>query len=57
MSDKEQIQKIQVPIAGVSEDGSFYGTVTQEIREEIDFDDLLDEANNIKGKATIKFEK
>lgn len=57
MSDEELIKEMEVPLAGVSDDGSFYGTITKEMREHVDFDELLEEADTIKGRAIIQFKK
>lgn len=52
-----------VPISGVSKDGSVYGTITKEIREEIEdrvgmsFEELVENSDNIEGQVEIKFEK
>ncbi len=51
------IRRIEVPLAGVSDDGSFYGTITKKMREEIGFDELMGESEEINGKAVIYFEK
>lgn len=57
MGDKNEIRRMTVPISGVSKDGSFYGTVTKEMREEVDFEELFEDADEIKGKAEIVFTK
>ena len=57
MSDEELIREMEVPLTGVSDDGSFYGTITKEMREQVDFDELLEEADTIKGRAIIQFKK
>lgn len=49
-------RRIEVPLTGVSEDGSFYGTVNKEMREEIDFDELMENSDEVKGYAVIYFE-
>jgi hypothetical protein len=48
---------MEVPLTGVSDDGSFYGTITKEMREHVDFDELLEESETIKGRAIIQFKK
>lgn len=57
MSDEELIKEMEVPLTGVSDDGSFYGTITKEMREHVDFDELLEESDTIKGRAIIQFKK
>jgi hypothetical protein len=57
MSDEELIKEMEVPLTGVSDDGSFYGTITKEMREHVDFDELLEESETIKGRAIIQFKK
>ena len=57
MSDEELIREMEVPLTGVSDDGSFYGTITKEMREQVDFDELLEESDTIKGRAIIQFKK
>jgi hypothetical protein len=57
MSDEELIREMKVPLTGVSEDGSFYGTITKEMREQVDFDELVEEADTIEGLAVIRFKK
>lgn len=53
----EDVEKrIELPLTGVSDDGSFYGTVTKEMREEINFDELMDESDEVRGYAVICFE-
>jgi hypothetical protein len=49
-------KRIELPLTGVSDDGSFYGTVTKEMREEINFDELMDESDEVRGYAVICFE-
>lgn len=49
-------RRIELPLTGVSDDGSFYGTVTKEMREEINFDELMDESDEVRGYAVICFE-
>jgi len=48
-------RRIEVPISGISEDGSFYGTVNKEMREEIDFDELMENSDEVDGYAVIFF--
>lgn len=49
------IRRMKVPLAGVSDDGSFYGTINKDMREHIDFDELLNESGNIESYAVIYF--
>jgi hypothetical protein len=51
------IRRMKIPISGVSDDGSVYGTITKEMREEVDFNELIEHSNNIKGYAVIYFEE
>jgi len=51
------IRQMKVPLTGVSEDGSFYGTITKDMRDEVDWDELLEESEEIEGEATIVFRK
>ena len=57
MSDDDVIREMKVPLTGVSDDGSFYGTITKEMREQVDFDELVEEADTIEGLAVIRFKK
>jgi len=54
-SNSDVIRRMKVPLAGVSDDGSFYGTINKDMREHIDFDELLNESENIEGYAVIYF--
>jgi len=56
-SRENTIQKLTIAIAGVSEDGSFYGTIPKEVREEINFDELIEDTDNIRGQVEIMFEE
>lgn len=56
MSSSETRQ-IKVPIAGVSDDGSIYGTVTKEMRDHINFDKLMEDSETVEGYAVIRFKK
>lgn len=56
--DKRKVlEKMQIGGLTVSEDGKINGYIKKEIRENIDFKELFEEADNIRGKATIQFEK
>lgn len=55
--ESRTIRRMKIPIAGVSDDGSVYGTITKEMREQVDFEDLMMKSNNIKGYAVIHFEE
>lgn len=52
MEDKRQIK---VAIAGVTDKGKIHGTIPKQVREEIDFDKLNEEADTIQGFAVIEF--
>jgi len=49
------VRQIKVPIAGVTEGGKIYGTIPQEVREEINIPTLVEESDEISGFATIEF--
>ena len=55
--DPNCIRRMKVPLAGVSDDGSFYGTITKDMREHVDFDELVNESGNIEGYAVIYFKE
>lgn len=52
-----EIRKVTIAIAGVSEDGSFYGTIPKDVREELNFDKLMEQTDNVRGQAEIRFEE
>lgn len=55
--DSDVLKRMKLPISGVSDDGSFYGTITKDMREHVDFDSLINESGEVEGYAVIYFKK
>jgi len=53
--EERSIQSMMIPLTGVSEDGSVYGTITKEMREEVNLDELLSESSEVKAYGKIYF--
>lgn len=56
--DKREVLN-EVVIGGltVTEDGKVNGYIKKEVREHINFDELFEESDRVKGKARLSFQK
>jgi len=53
----EVLRELTIGDLSISEDGKINGYINKDIRENIDFDELMEESDRVIGRATISFEK
>lgn len=57
-SDKRDVlAQIEIGNLTISEDGKISGYIRKDQRDELDFDELMQEADRVIGSATISFQK
>jgi len=54
---REVLKKIEVGGLTIKDNGKVYGYIKKEIQEQIDFDELIEKSDAVKGKAVISFQE
>ena len=54
---REVLKQVTVGDLTISEDGKINGYIKKDVREHIDFDELMDKSDRVIGEATISFQK
>ena len=54
---REVLSELTIGGLSISEDGKINGYINKDIRENIDFDELMEESDRVIGQATISFQK